>query len=886
MELKSTAAANATEGRAPRALLRKRAAHALLRVRRQVAGAGLPTLGAIAYTLAHATWLLLDRSGTDRHELIGNLFFLPVGALMALMAWMNARDVRLGAPARRGWRWLAAAYLILGLSTDLWTVSDLYFEHGGPLRGVVDSLTVAYLVVLTRGLLAFRATRKTRATEAKLALDFATVFIGAATLIWYFMLRPRYAVASELDWAVVSNLLSPVGDLVGVLAIALVLMRGTDRVSKNALRIIGTGQLVMVVADLVYTPLGIAGTYRGGHWVDLLWMLGDAIVFIGAAYQYRIGTVGESAPERNEIRFARLPYLFIIAGYLPLLAASENWSHNNRLVLYATILLTVMVLARQYLAMRENENLAHERQLQEARFRSLVQHASDTVTVVDSDGIIRYQSASAERLFGYPAGAHIGEPLASIIHPQDAPTAAALLDQVRIPGTHARAMRWRVAHRDGSWVPIETVATSMLADPAVEGIVLNSRDVSERVALEAQLLHAQKMDAVGRLAGGIAHDFNNLLTAIRMTATLVIEELPNDSPLAGELQEIERSVDRGSSLTRQLLAFSKRELLQPALIDPAEVVLGIEPMLRRLIATEVRFDIRAPLQAWQVLADRGQLEQVVLNLALNGRDAMPDLGTLSIGVGTTTIDVETARGNPGLLPRDYVTLTVRDTGTGMSPEVQAHLFEPFFTTKEVGKGTGLGLSTVYAIVQQCGGAIAVDSVLGEGSVFTVYLPRAAADTIDRTADTAPTPGRHTGRETILVVDDEESVRVAVRRILQKSGYKVVVAASGTDALHELGQSDQIALVLTDMVMPGIGGRELIERITRSYPLVRTVGMSGYTDDATLRLGQLAGEHAFIAKPFTIAELTATIRRVLDTAAAEQRIALPEPAVSGVGDDTG
>jgi len=427
-------------------------------------------------------------------------------------------------------------------------------------------------------------------------------------------------------------------------------------------------------------------------------------------------------------------------------------------------------------------------------------------------------------------------------------------------------MRLRVGHRDGSWIPIETVATNMLADPAVEGIVLNSRDVSERVGLEAQLLHAQKMDAVGRLAGGIAHDFNNLLTAIRMTATLVVDELPNGSPLAAELHEIERSVDRGSSLTRQLLAFSKRELLQPALVDPAEVIAGIEPMLRRLIATEVVVEVDAPRQQWRVLADPGQLEQVVLNLALNARDAMPESGRLFIGVGATTIDVATARGNPGLLPGDYVTVTVRDSGTGMSAEVQAHLFEPFFTTKEVGKGTGLGLSTVYAIVQQCGGTIAVDSALGDGSTFTVYLPRAVTAAA-ASPTTALASVKDVGRETILVVDDEETVRMAVRRILQKSGYRVVVAATGVEALEHLGaDGSQVALVLTDMVMPEMGGRELVERVTSGYPGIRVLCMSGYTDDPTLRLGQLAGEHGFIAKPFTVAELTAAIRRVLDGAA--------------------
>ena len=869
--------------RALRAPLRKRVEHASRRAIRGIAGAGLPTLGAVGYTLVHAAWLLFERSDPVRREFVGNLFFLPVGALMAWMAWTNARDQRLPETARTGWRWLAAAYLILGISTNIWTVNDLLFAHGSSLRAVVDCLTVLYLLVLTRGLLAFRATRSTRASETKIALDVATVFVGAATLIWYFMLRPRYAAASELNWQVASNLLSPVGDLIGVLTIALVLMRGTDRVSTIAMRIIGAGQLVMVVADFVYTPLGLAGTYRGGDPVDLLWMLGDAIVFIGAAYQHRVGTVGASSPRAGEgVRFARLPYLFIVAGYLPILVASKGWSHNDRLVLSATVLLTVFVLARQFLAMRDNEDLARQRQLQEARFRSLVQHASDTITVVDADGIIRYQSASAERLFGYPAGTHIGETLSSILHPQDIATASALLEQVKVPGGRTPAMRWRVAHRDGSWVPIETVATSMLADPAVEGIVLNSRDVSERVALEAQLLHAQKMDAVGRLAGGIAHDFNNLLTAIRMTATLVIDELPNDSPLAVELREIERSVDRGSSLTRQLLAFSKRELLQPALIDVAEIVVGIEPMLRRLIAKEVAFDFQAPLQPWRVLADRGQLEQVVLNLALNARDAMPDRGTLFIAVGATTIDVDTARGNPGLLPRDYVTITVRDSGTGMSQDVQSHLFEPFYTTKEVGKGTGLGLSTVYAIVQQCGGAIAVNSVIGEGSTFTVYLPRAVTEEAERAADSSVS-GARGGRETILVVDDEETVRIAVRRILQRSGYRVIVAESGVEALAELAsQGGQIALVLTDMVMPRMGGRELVEQVTRTYPGVRIVCMSGYTEDATLRLGQLAGEQAFVAKPFTIAELTATIRQVLDAAVAEQAGDTPPPAINGAG----
>jgi CheY-like chemotaxis protein len=263
-----------------------------------------------------------------------------------------------------------------------------------------------------------------------------------------------------------------------------------------------------------------------------------------------------------------------------------------------------------------------------------------------------------------------------------------------------------------------------------------------------------------------------------------------------------------------------------------------------------------------------------MNLVINARDAMPEHGTLTIAVGVTTVDVATARANPGLLARDYVTLTVRDTGSGMTPDVQAHLFEPFFTTKGVGKGTGLGLSTVYAIVQQCGGAISVRSALNEGSTFTIYLPRAV--TIDTPAEPAkPAPGATGGRETILVVDDEETVRAAVRRILQKYGYEVLTATGGAEALAILEREGaRVALLLTDMVMPAMSGRELVERAAVLHPELRIVVMSGHTEDAALRQGQLPTEHAFIPKPFTLSDLTTTIRRVIDRVDVEEIVATP------------
>ena len=250
---------------------------------RAITDAGLPTHAALAYTLLHAAWVFLWLTGSHNRELIGNTFFLPVGGAMALMAWKNARDPRLPDAGRTGWRWLAAAYLVFGISNDIWAVNDVLLGRSGVLHALVDTTTAIYLVLLTRGILAFNPVRETKASETKIALDFATIFIGAAALIWYFMLRPRYAAASELTFTVASSLLSPVGDLLGVLAIAFILMRGSDRVSMQALWIIGAGHLSMVAADLLYTPLSLAGTYRGGDPVDVLWMVGDAVVVIGAA---------------------------------------------------------------------------------------------------------------------------------------------------------------------------------------------------------------------------------------------------------------------------------------------------------------------------------------------------------------------------------------------------------------------------------------------------------------------------------------------------------------------------------------------------------------------------------------------------------------------------
>jgi len=365
---------------------------------------------------------------------------------------------------------------------------------------------------------------------------------------------------------------------------------------------------------------------------------------------------------------------------------------------------------------------------------------------------------------------------------------------------------------------------------------------------------------VGRLAGGVAHDFNNVLTAVRSYSELLLEDMAGDpslAPLAADVEEIRRAVDRASALTRQLLAFSRKQVVRPRPLDVAQVLAGLEPMLRRLTPESIELEIVAPPagEPAPVLADVGQLEQIVLNLCVNAHDAMPAGGTLR---------VET-RARVARDGREWVALVVRDTGVGMDETTRARMFEPFFTTKPQGKGTGLGLATVYGIVQQAQGVLVVESTVGAGTSFTVLFPR--LDAADQSApsvarETAPpsAPDRaasDTPAQTVLVVEDEDAVRTSLRRILERQGYRVLEARHGVEALRVVaGQLDRIDLVLTDVVMPEMGGRELAEWLAGARPETRVVFMSGYTGGARVRGA------AFVQKPFAAEEVVEVVRGAL------------------------
>jgi len=356
-------------------------------------------------------------------------------------------------------------------------------------------------------------------------------------------------------------------------------------------------------------------------------------------------------------------------------------------------------------------------------FRSIIENSSEVVIVLDADGSTKYASPSCKRVLGFEQDELVGASIFGFVHPEDVSTVQLEFAQLLEMRGGSAPLEFRCRHRNGGWRTIVVSARNLMHDPSVYGVVINARDVTEQRGLELQFQQVQKMEAVGRLAGGVSHDFNNLLSVIHGNAQLALRAMSKEAPGYQEVQEIGLAADRAAVLTRQLLTFSRQQPLSLEDLRPNAVIEGIQRLLERLLGDDVKLTLSLEALVGSVRGDRGQVEQVLMNLVVNARDAMPSGGKVEIATGDTEVTKELARMHPGTRPGEYVVIAVSDTGTGMSPDVQARIFEPFFTTKEPGKGTGLGLSIVYGIVDQCGGFLTVDSELGLGTTFKIYLPR-------------------------------------------------------------------------------------------------------------------------------------------------------------------
>jgi len=508
---------------------------------------------------------------------------------------------------------------------------------------------------------------------------------------------------------------------------------------------------------------------------------------------------------------------------------------------------------------------------QEQVFRLITENAEDLITVLDRGGNRLYDSPGYHKL-GYSREELAGSLVPNQVHPDDREALIAAREETFKTGVGPR-VEYRFRRKDGEWRTMESTRSPVRNDRGeVEQVVIVSRDITERKEAEEllrrrdeQLRQSQKMEAVGRLSGGIAHDFNNLLGVIIGYSESIEHRTNPDDPLRKSATEIRKAGERAASLTHQLLAFSRQQVLQPQILDLNALVTDMGKMLKRLIGMHIELTTELAADLGQVKAEQSQIEQVILNLVVNARDAMPDGGKLLIETSNLDVDENLAISCPFLQPGPYVLLTVTDTGIGMDADTRRHIFEPFFTTKEPGKGTGLGLATVYGVVKQSGGGVIVDSEPGKGATFKIFLPKTQESAVAPAADENGAKGL-TGTGTILLVEDEEALLNLTAERLKECGYTVLPAGDGVQAL-ELARSFRgpIHLLLTDIMMPRMGGLSLARSMSELRPGIRVVFMSGHTEQqATYREALRSGAES-IQKPFTHERLIHLVRQTLDAA---------------------
>ena len=835
--------------------------------------ARLRTAAAVATAAAYPVlmgWLGRDHPAWD---VVSYAVFIPL-ALLALWAFQAAAAQAPDPWMRRGLRLYAASHAATALGNVVWCWQQF-------LLGVDPSTSWANLAYLLSyplaiaGVLAFPVMRAGGESRGRLAVDAAIAIVAGCAITWLQVARPLTAEPmSLLDRLVTFTF--PVGDLVIFAVMVPLLLERVGGAGRALLPRLAVGQLLYLAGDLGYQLNARSPAWLPVDWPDLLFLAGYAVMIW--AMEFVAPAQGDAAAGAgHEARLPRnlLPLLLGVTVYgLLIREAARAGTHVVWVLATVTVVVTLLILLREILTERQNARLARalEASRSEARFLQVIRHLTVGVVVQDDQARLRLANPAALELLGlteaelrqrtsFDAAWNVvhedGSPFPGETHP--VPVAIATRKPVRnvVMGVHRRRTDDRV------WLLVNA-DPALRDDGSVEEVLCSFQDITERRALEDRLRHSQRMEAVGQLAGGVAHDFNNLLTAIIGYTSLVQSDLARGTPRAEDVAEIRKAADRAAALTQQLLAFGRRQMLRPVLLDVNLVVREAERLLVRLLGEDIRIRTDLARGLGPVKVDRGQLEQVIVNLAVNARDAMPRGGTLTMRSRHVVPE------SPGLpagleVPAGGgVLLAIEDTGVGMNEATLARAFEPFFTTKETGKGTGLGLSTVYGIVRQSGGDARIESAPGRGTTVSVCLP--LAEGAATPGETTPVPLSTGGRETILVVEDEEALLKVMQRALEGRGYQVHPARSPAAARQWLDQHrGTLDLLLTDVVMPGGSGPELVAYARRGRPGLPALFISGYADEATLRYGLDQENATLLPKPFHPEKLVAQVREVLDRA---------------------
>ena len=787
---------------------------------------------------------------------VGAWYAAPLIWIGVTLGWIRATLAVRGVPKMSRVTWFATAasgycVLVFGLGG----IAELF--HLDPLLRWVWPAKSLAAIPWIGCLLLWPMMRRSKANWQYLVLDLGIVALAAGLTVWYYWFRggPGGRVAtSELVVVVGSSLVF----LLGANAASVRHPVPDHRIGFRLLLFFVVAQYAVVVGLSIINPPPYLIETISRVMVGLL-----GVAALLAPEAIRAGWRGEGGSGADGA--SPVPWVAVMAiGFFVMNVVFQDGGADSGPIVLGAMAAMVLLAIRQGVTMRHNVLLQAERSALEAdaRIAALVRHTSDIILIADDHLRIRFASPSAEALWAGETDRLIGTQVQDLVDPsQRADVERVVAARLAQPG-QSDVARWRMQGPQGDWRRIEAVVTSLLHQPSVNGIVLTLRDQTERALLEEQLSQAQKMEAIGQLAGGVAHDFNNLLTTMLGHSEVGLDILEPDHPARDDFAQIKKAAELAASLTKQLLAFSRKQVVERIVIDVTSSLDQVVKLLRRLIKEDVTTVLEVAPEVGYVRMDPSQLEQVVLNLAVNARDAMPDGGRLTIRARPQRVTMEIVEAVLPVARGEYLVIEVSDTGVGMDRPTQQRIFEPFFTTKPVGRGTGLGLASVYGIVKQNEGGLVLTSAPGTGTCFAVYLPRVDARPEEMAPGQATRRDRSTSGETILLVEDQVALREIAERVLLREGYRVLVAADGDEALMlAAGAPYPIDLVLTDVIMPGLSGPKMVAEMRRRKDVPRVLYVSGYPGDDLLN--ELGVGDRLLKKPFTPYVLIEQVRAALE-----------------------